>query len=201
MRTLWAALGCLLLMMQAIGCDSPALGMKAGDATGPLVILGTAEEPYVRGMVEAFEQETGVQTEYVRKSAGEALEMVRSNRADPKFSVWWGGPVDGYIAASTQGLLEPYKPRGFAMIPRQYKDENGAWAGVYVGALAFAVNTKALAEKGLPEPKGWADLLSPVYRGQITMTRPALTMLWPSATMAIKLPDLLTEPCDRRKRP
>jgi iron(III) transport system substrate-binding protein len=81
--------------------------------------------------------------------------------------------VDGYIAADGEGLLEAYQPRGSAKVPRQYKDRNGHWTGIYVGALGIAVNREVLAEKGLPEPTSWADLTNPIYEGEISMGHPA----------------------------
>jgi iron(III) transport system substrate-binding protein len=162
-----------LLALAPLGCVPSLESAEARVPAGTLLVLGTADEEYVRGMCRAFELETGIRTQYVRKSAGEALDLLRQERSLPQFSVWWGGSADEYIAANEDGLLTPYKPRGFAKVPRQYKDPDGAWAGVYVGVLAFAVNSRVLAERGLPEPTGWADLTNPVYRGQIAMGHPA----------------------------
>jgi iron(III) transport system substrate-binding protein len=124
-------------------------------------------------MARAFELESGVRTSYARLSAGDALERLRAERFAPSFSVWWGGSADGYIAAAAEGLLEAYRPRGSARIPRQYRDEDGHWTGVYVGALGLAVNARALAERGLLQPASWADLVRPSYRGQIALAHPA----------------------------
>jgi iron(III) transport system substrate-binding protein len=164
------AVGALLVAGCASRTGSPGGGEQG---TGTLTILGTPQEEYIQGMARAFEAETGVKTNYVRLSSGEALAKLKADRANQQFSVWWGGPADGYIAANNDGLLESYKPQGFDKIPSQYKDANGVWTGIYVGALGLAVNTKVLAEKRLPEPTSWADLVKPAYRGQISMAHPA----------------------------
>ena len=54
--------------------------------------------------------------------------------------------------------------------------------GVYSGALGFGYNKDLLAKNGLPEPKCWADLIKPEYKGQIQIANPnssgtAYTML------------------------
>ena len=54
--------------------------------------------------------------------------------------------------------------------------------GVYSGALGFGYNKDLLAKNGLPEPKCWADLIKPEYKGHIQIANPnssgtAYTML------------------------
>jgi iron(III) transport system substrate-binding protein len=162
-----------VLLVTGGGCSFPSSGADARLTGGNLTILGTAEEEYVRGIARSFELDTGIHTKYVRQSAGEALDTLRTNAKSPTFSVWWGGSVDGYIAAADEGLLEAYRPKGSSVIPNQYKDAAGAWTGIYVGVLAIAVNTRVLAERNLPEPGSWADLIKPVYKGQVSVAHPA----------------------------
>lgn len=141
--------------------------------SGKLTILGVLTGEVVDGYAKAYEADTGVKTSSVRLSAGEALAKLRADKDYPQFSVWLGGAADGFIAAAKEGLLVPYKPQGFEKVTALYKDANGMWTGYYLGVLAIAVNTKVLKEKNLPEPTSWADLLKPVYKGQISMAHPA----------------------------
>src|SRR5439155_24329053 len=104
----FVSITCLLV---AVGCGArtgASTGAERG--TGTLTILGTPQEEYIQGMARAFEAETGVKTTYVRLSSGEALAKLKADQANPQFSVWWGGPADGYIAASNDRPIEPYKP-------------------------------------------------------------------------------------------
>lgn len=169
--------GLLILALLVQGCTVAPPLPQSVSSQGTLNVIGSTEEEYLRGMVRAFEAETGVKTTYQRRSSGESLESVRQERSSPTYlptySVWWGGPIDQYISAASEGLLEPYKPRGSNKIPRQYKDNDSAWTGIYVGALAISVNSRVLRERGLPEPGSWADLAKPVYRGQIVLAHPA----------------------------
>ena len=41
-----------------------------------------------------------------------------------------------------------------------------------MGALGFGYNTELLAEKGLPEPKCWNDLIKPAYKGEVQIANP-----------------------------
>ncbi len=134
----------LLLTACGGGASAPAAGSPAARSgcgptgSGSLTILGTPQEEYIQGISRAFEAECGIKTTYVRLSSGEAVAKLKADKANPQFSVWWGGPADGYIAANAEGLLDPYKPNGSDRIPSQYKDANGVWTGIYVGALGVA---------------------------------------------------------------
>ncbi|MHB1131176.1 MAG: ABC transporter substrate-binding protein [Chloroflexota bacterium] len=166
----------LAMLLVAGGCIAPADSSQVRLSANPdmsITILGSPQEEYVRGMARAFELETGIRATYVRKSAGEALDLLRATRDKPEFTVWWGGPAEGYIAAADEGLLDEYRPRGVNKVPNRYKDANGRWTGIYVGALAFAVNTRVLKDSGLPEPASWADLVKPAYQGLVSMAHPA----------------------------
>ncbi|HVR88960.1 MAG TPA: ABC transporter substrate-binding protein [Candidatus Limnocylindria bacterium] len=181
MKRIIALFTIALTLTAACGGTAAPAGAATGAAGGPcgpkgsgsLTILGTPQEEYIQGIAKAFEQECGIKTTYVRLSSGEAVAKLTADKANPQFSVWWGGPADGFIAANNVGLLEAYKPKGYDRIPTNYKDPGGVWTGIYVGALGLAVNTKVLAAKNLPEPASWADLTKPIYKGQISIAHPA----------------------------
>jgi iron(III) transport system substrate-binding protein len=124
-------------------------------------------------MVQIFQEQTGIPTSYVRLSSGEALARIRAAAAAPEFDVWWGGPADGYVAAMGEDLLEPYVSPNAAVIPDTHKDADGAWTGVYVGALGLCSNMKVLEELGVEQPDSWDDLLDPKLQGHVAMAHPA----------------------------
>jgi iron(III) transport system substrate-binding protein len=124
-------------------------------------------------MVTRFEEQFGVDTDYVRLSSGEALARLRAAASAPEFSVWWGGPADGFVAAGAEDLLEPYVSPNAATIADEQKDPDGVWTGVYVGALGFCSNTGLLEELGVDAPTSWDDLLDPALRGQVAIAHPA----------------------------
>lgn len=58
-------------------------------------------------------------------------------------------------------------------IPDQYKDKEGNWNPIYVGAITFACNSEWFKEQNLEYPKSWDDLLKPEFKDQISMAHPS----------------------------
>ena len=157
------------LVAGAAGCVPPA-----GNERSLNVLCSPAEE-WCQGMAQEFEAQTGIQVSYVRLSSGEALARIRLEKDDPQFDIWWGGPLDGYIAAKQEGLLASYISPNVANLldTDKYHDPDNTWAGIYVGSLGFATSRAWLADHpGMTAPTAWADLLRPELRGQVVMAHP-----------------------------
>ena len=73
------------------GAESEA---PAAELEATLTVLCTPQEDWCQVMVQRFEDEFGVDTNYVRLSSGEALARLQAGAEAPEFSVWWGGPAD-----------------------------------------------------------------------------------------------------------
>lgn len=156
------------------GGGSPgATGDGGGETPESLTVLCTPQEDWCQVMVAAFQEETGIETSYVRLSSGEAVARLSASADAPEFSVWWGGPADGFVAANEDGLIEEYVSPNAEAIPDEQKDPDGIWTGVYVGALGFCSNSQVLDDLGLDAPTSWDDLLDPALRGQVAMAHPA----------------------------
>jgi iron(III) transport system substrate-binding protein len=154
-----------------------------------LTVLCTPQIEWCEAMRDAFQEETGIETSFVRMSSGESLARIQATADDPEFSVWWGGPADAFIAASADDLLEPYESPNAAMISEDQRDaETFYWTGIYVGALGFCSNVELLEELGLEPPTSWEDLLDPALEGNVAMAHPAtsgtaFTAFWTVVTL------------------
>ncbi len=162
----------------ASGNADPSAGVSAGTGGGDLedtlTVLCTPQEDWCQVMVAAFQEETGIETSYIRLSSGEALARLRASADAPEFSVWWGGPADGFVAANEEELIEVYdSPNAEAIAAEQKSDEAGVWTGVYVGALGFCSNTARLEELGVDVPTSWEALTDPALQGEVAMAHPA----------------------------
>jgi iron(III) transport system substrate-binding protein len=139
-------------------------------------VLCTPQEEWCQGMKQEFEQKYGITVNYVRMSSGEALARLQAEKANPQFDVWWGGPIDSFVAAKAEGLLEPYDSPNYKNLLDQakYKDSDNHWVGIYVGTLGFCTNKDWLAANpGTAAPVSWDDLLKPEFKGQIMVAHPS----------------------------
>ena len=141
-----------------------------------LNVLCTPQEQWCQGMKQEFEAKYGITVNYVRMSSGEALARVQAEKDNPQFDIWWGGPIDSFVAAKGEGLLEAYDSPNYANLtdPVKMKDVDNQWVGVYVGTLGFATNTDWLAANpDAQAPTSWDDLLKPEFKGQVMVAHPS----------------------------
>jgi iron(III) transport system substrate-binding protein len=109
-------------------------------------------------------------------SSGEGLARIRAEKDNPQFDLWWGGPIDSFVAAKQEGLLEPYDSPNYKNLLDQakYKDAENYWVGIYVGTLGFCTNKDWLAAHPKSKaPASWDDLLKPEFKGQILVAHPS----------------------------
>jgi iron(III) transport system substrate-binding protein len=188
-----------LLVMVGVLALLAIAPVVAQDST--LTVLCTPTEDWCVAMTQAFQEETGIETSYVRMSSGESLARIRATAGDPEFSVWWGGPADAFIAANEEGLLEAYESPNAEMILPEHRSADNSWIGVYVGALGFCSNLELLDELGLEVPTSWDDLLDPALEGNVAMAHPAtsgtaFTAFWTVVTLnanALEYPEGMPE--------
>lgn len=105
-------------------------------------------------------------------------------RAGIGIDVFFGGGDYEFRKQAEAGRLVPLRvfdshPQWFApeVIPPQftgelYYDPDHTWVGVCVSQFGICYNLDGLARRGLPEPRRWADLADPRYRGAIALADP-----------------------------
>jgi iron(III) transport system substrate-binding protein len=124
-----------------------------------------------------FAKTTGVKVNMSLKGSGEALAQLIAEKANPKTDLWFGGTGDPHLQAAEQGLSLEYKsaslPQLHAWAQQQAQQSGYKTVGIYSGPLGFGYNPELLAKKKLPVPTSWADLLKPVYKGEIQVANPA----------------------------
>lgn len=110
------------------------------------------------------------------EGVGETLAQIRAEAQNPRGDVWFGGTGDPHLVAAEEGLSAEYKAAAMSQLQpwaiRQYEAAKGKSIGVYSGAVGFGFNKELLAKKNLAEPKCWADIVKPEYKGEIQVANP-----------------------------
>ncbi len=139
--------------------------------------LCSTDAPWCEAAALAFTRETGIKVLQAHKGTGEIGAQLRAEAANPKTDIWWGGTGDPFLQAAELGLLEAYRPAYINDLHewsvRQYAMSGNQVGGFYSSAIGFGYNTDVLRKKKLPEPKCWADLIKPEYKGDIEISHPA----------------------------
>jgi iron(III) transport system substrate-binding protein len=159
-----------------VGAFVLALTATAASAAERLTLYCSPQEEWCQIMVTAFEKETGIAVAMTRKSSGETYAQIRAERDNPKGDVWWGGTGDPHLQAAEEDLTEAYESPLLGELHdwavSQHKAASGRTVGIYAGALGFGYNKDILAQKKLPEPKCWADLIRPEFKGEVQIANP-----------------------------
>jgi iron(III) transport system substrate-binding protein len=135
-------------------------------------VYTTLEEPFAKALFDLYKTKTGVSVNFIRLSGGEVIARLEAEKDNPQASLWVGGVGLDHITAKSKGLTESYKSRFAGNTPEQYRDSENYWIGLYLGPLTFVTNTERAKALGLPVPTSWADLLKPIYKGQIRVASP-----------------------------
>ena len=144
---------------------------------GTVNAICSTDQAWCELAAQEFTRSTGVKVLQTRKATGEALAQLRAEANNPKTDIWWGGTGDPFLQAAEVGLLEPYRPAYindlYGWSVRQYAMTQNMVGGFYTSAVGFGWNTELLKKKKLPEPKCWADMIKPEYKGDIEISHPA----------------------------
>lgn len=160
----------------SIGCVFIALCFFMGFAAAKervIVYTSMENDEIVEYLELAKKQLPDLDIHAIRLSTGELGARMLAEKDNPQADCVWGWGLTNQAEFVSKGMLVPYKPKGWDMIPSHFKDPNGYWTGISVYGSGFIVNTKLLESQNLPMPKGWNDLLNPVYKNKLIMPNPA----------------------------
>jgi len=141
-----------------------------------LLVYTALETDQLKAYTESFQKTNpNIDLKFVRDSTGVITAKVLAEKANPQADVIFGVAASSMEIFKAEGLLAPYAPAGFKALNRAFSDPANppSWVGMDVFAAVVCYNTVEGQKKGIPRPETWADLVKPVYKGQITMPNPA----------------------------
>ena len=167
-----------------------------------VVYTSLENEEIVEYLALAKKELPDLEINAIRLSTGELGARMLAEKDNPQADCIWGWAVTNMAEFIPKGMLVPYKPKGWDKIPAEFKDPNGYWTAMDLYAAALIPNTKVLAEKNLPMPKGWKDLLNPVYKDMLIMPNPASSgtgFLQIASILVLMDPDYKNKPIEQNK--
>ena len=163
-------------LLTAIAAVTASWVVSPAMAQGQLNMICAPQIEWCQGLANAFGRETGIQVAVTQKSTGEILAQVRAEKDNPRIDIWFGGTTDPHLIAAEDNLTVAYtSPRMGELRPwaiRLHEQSKGRAVGISIGAVGFGHNKELLAKKSMPAPASWADLLKPIYKGEIQMANP-----------------------------
>ena len=149
---------------------------SAAFAQGEVNVVCSVPLPWCEALAAAYLRETGTTVNLTVKTPGDALAQLAAERDDPRHDVWYAGTAGMHVQAAGAGLTEEYRSRRLPELAdwavREAERSGFRAVGVHAAALGIAYNTRALAQKRLPEPRCWADLARAEYRDEVEVPNP-----------------------------
>jgi len=148
----------------------------AASAQTKLTVYTALENEQLKPLKEAFEKATpGIEIVWVRDSTGVITARFLAEKDNPRADVIWGLAASSLVLFAQQGLLDAYTPKGAEMLKPAFVDSKSpmTWTGIDAYASVIVYNAKEGAAKKVAQPKEWADLTKPEYKGMIVMPNPA----------------------------
>ncbi|MGE3244947.1 MAG: ABC transporter substrate-binding protein [Beijerinckiaceae bacterium] len=143
---------------------------EAAKKEGQLNLYGTWPPANQKILSDAFTKDTGIKISFVRATSGKLYPRVLAEFAAGRLGADFVDLTDltFVLDLAKKGVLAvPHKTPSWDKIPASLKDSEGRWYTFMRLVQVIGVNT-AIVKPG-EEPKGFAELLDPKWKGRIGM--------------------------------
>lgn len=145
-------------------------------AAQEITVYSALDEDQFVELMAAFEaKHPDIKVNKIIDSNGPIIARILAEKANPQADILFGAAVSGLLILDKDGILEPYAPAGLDGIKDRFKDRANTpphWVAIDAWASAVCYNKAEGEANSIPEPKTWADLLKPEYKGHIVMPNP-----------------------------
>ena len=156
----------LALLLMAPGCAGSTEAEKA-----TLIVYSPHGKELLTEFEKRFEtQNPNIDVRWLDMGSQDALDRVRSEKANPQADIWWGAPSTMFSQAEKEGLLDVFKPTWAGKVDPEAHSAQDFWYGTFQTPEVIAYNSEAV--KAEDAPKEWDDLLNPKWKGKIVIRDP-----------------------------
>ena len=166
-------MSCRPMKMATIAVLAGAAVSAAGAAE--LTVYTAVEAEDLARYAEEFNKaHPDIEINWVRDSTGIVTAKLLAEKDNPQADVIWGLAATSLLLMKSEGMLEPYAPKGVENLDPKFVDDSTppTWTGMDAWVAAICYNTVEAGKAGLTPPTSWQDLTGPEYRGQLIMPNP-----------------------------
>ena len=154
-----------------------AADVDAAKKEGKLVWYTSTPVETGQKIVDLFLKEYGIKVEMFRSGGSAILRRFQQEMDAGRAAadVLTTSDPAASAAMSKKGLFVAFKPKDFDKVPDAAKDAQGRYIAQRLNLMTIYLRH----DKVLPadEPKAWADVVQPKYKGKLVMTDPSFTAL------------------------
>ena len=164
----------MVLFLSACGIGGDT-AVPESDEPAKLTLMSHDSFAISEDVLQAFEEENDVTVELLPSGdAGAALNQAILAKDNPLADLFFGVDNTFMSRALEADIFEPYESPALADIRDDLKlDESSRLLPVDYGDVCLNYDKAWFAEKGLPIPASWEDLLDPAYEGLLVVENPA----------------------------
>lgn len=161
---------CLLIALALALAAIPALAEV--EQKNSVSIYTCHVESEALEIFEKFTEETGIEVNYVRLSAGEIVTRLQAEAENPQVSIFMGGSVDTHKSAQSLGLLGTYTSKNIDVVDPALVDPDGVYTPISLIVTCLVSNTDFLADLGIDPPTSWDQLLGEEFKDEVCIAHP-----------------------------
>lgn len=143
---------------------------------GQILVYTALEDDEIPIYMNLFKKaHPDIDVKIIRDSTGIITAKLLAEKKNPQADVVWGTAATSLMLCDQAGMMEPYAPKYLSKVRPTMRDSNKVphWVGIKAWMTGFVTNTIEAKRLNIPIPKSYADLIKPVYKGQIIMPNPA----------------------------
>lgn len=149
-----------------------AIALGAAGAEARELVIYNASDSVNTPLVAAFKQKhPDIEVKFVSGSTGPIAERAIAEKANPQADVVYLVNNVALEQLKQAGVFEPYEPKN-SKVDEGFSDPDGFYTRYFATTMCMVVNSQRLAEKKLPMPVSWEDLLKPQYKKEISLPSP-----------------------------
>ena len=148
-----------------------AAGCRQGSDQTILIVYSPHGEELLTEYETRFEaSHPGVDVRWLDMGSQDALDRIRSERANPQADIWFGAPATNFSQAEREGLLAAYRPTWADAVADDAHSGGDFWYGTYQTPEVIAFNSNMLSRD--EAPSDWDDVLDPKWADEIVIRDP-----------------------------